>query len=75
MEDLADRIETRGAEVSYNDPYIPKSPRQREHGLQMASRDLTEASPPPPAPRSLPPRAPAWRAASYQRSTSELNRM
>jgi len=31
-----------GADVSYNDPYIPKSPRQREHDLQMASQDLTE---------------------------------
>jgi UDP-N-acetyl-D-glucosamine dehydrogenase len=40
---LIEKLKGLGAEVCYNDPYIPKSPRQREHDLQMASQDLTEA--------------------------------
>ena len=40
---LIEKLKALGADVSYNDPYIPKSPRQREHELQMASQDLTEA--------------------------------
>ncbi len=40
---LIEKLRALGAEVCYNDPYIPKSPRQREHDLQMASQDLTEA--------------------------------
>jgi UDP-N-acetyl-D-glucosamine dehydrogenase len=39
---LIEKLKALGADVSYNDPYIPKSPRQREHDLQMASQDLTE---------------------------------
>jgi UDP-N-acetyl-D-glucosamine dehydrogenase len=39
---LIEKLKGLGADVSYNDPYIPKSPRQREHDLQMASQDLTE---------------------------------
>jgi len=38
---LIEKLKALGADVSYNDPYIPKSPRQREHDLQMASQDLT----------------------------------
>jgi len=40
---LIEKLRALGADVSYNDPYIPKSPRQREHDLQMASQDLTDA--------------------------------
>ena len=28
--------------MSYNDPYIPVTPRQREHDLRMKSLDLTK---------------------------------
>jgi UDP-N-acetyl-D-glucosamine dehydrogenase len=31
----------KGAKVDYNDPYIPKTHRQRRHDLQMKSKDLS----------------------------------
>jgi len=39
---LIEKLRELGADVSYNDPYIPQTHRQREHDLQMASQDLTE---------------------------------
>jgi UDP-N-acetyl-D-glucosamine dehydrogenase len=33
----------RGARVSYNDPYVPETPRMRAHDLQMRSVELTAA--------------------------------
>jgi len=39
---LIEKLKELGAAVAYNDPYIPKTPRQREHDLQMASLDLTK---------------------------------
>jgi UDP-N-acetyl-D-glucosamine dehydrogenase len=38
---LIEKLEGLGAKVTYNDPYIPKTPRQREHDLRMASVKLT----------------------------------
>jgi UDP-N-acetyl-D-glucosamine dehydrogenase len=34
-------LEERGADVEYNDPYIPKTHRQRKHDLQATSVELT----------------------------------
>jgi UDP-N-acetyl-D-glucosamine dehydrogenase len=39
---LIEKLKELGVVVAYNDPYIPKTPRQREHDLQMASLDLTK---------------------------------
>ena len=39
---LIEKLQVLGADVSYNDPYIPKAPRQREHDLRMESLPLTE---------------------------------
>jgi UDP-N-acetyl-D-glucosamine dehydrogenase len=41
---LIEKLRALGADVSYNDPYIPKAPRQREHDLRMESLELTEAN-------------------------------
>ncbi len=38
---LIEKLEALGARVTYNDPYIPGTPRQREHNLRMTSRTLT----------------------------------
>ncbi len=38
---LIEMLKTRGAQVDYNDPHIPKTHRQREHNLQMESVDLS----------------------------------
>jgi UDP-N-acetyl-D-glucosamine dehydrogenase len=38
---LIEKLRALGAVVSYNDPYIPKTPRQREHDLRMESLNLT----------------------------------
>jgi len=40
---LIEKLKTLGAKVTYNDPYIPKAPRQREHNLGLTSRKLTAA--------------------------------
>jgi len=39
---LIEKLRALGAEVAYNDPYIPATWRQREHDLQMESLPLTE---------------------------------
>jgi len=39
---LIEKLKELGAVVAYNDPYIPKTPRQREHDLQMESLELTK---------------------------------
>ena len=41
---LMEMLQERGAEVSYNDPYIPQIPPQRRHDLKLSSVELTEAS-------------------------------
>ena len=38
---LIEKLKALGAKVTYNDPYIPKAPKQREHNLGMASVKLT----------------------------------
>jgi UDP-N-acetyl-D-glucosamine dehydrogenase len=38
---LIEKLKALGARVSYNDPFIPKAPRQREHNLGMTSVKLT----------------------------------
>ncbi len=39
---LIEMLRKRGAKVDYNDPYIPKTHRQREHDLRMSSKKLDE---------------------------------
>ncbi len=39
--ELIELLRARGANVDYNDPYIPKTTRQREHDLRMKSKKLT----------------------------------
>jgi UDP-N-acetyl-D-glucosamine dehydrogenase len=41
--ELIELLRERGAKVDYNDPYIPVTPKQREHDLRMRSRKLTAA--------------------------------
>jgi UDP-N-acetyl-D-glucosamine dehydrogenase len=38
---LIEKLRAFGAKVTYNDPYIPRTPRQREHDLKMKSATLT----------------------------------
>jgi len=40
---LIEKLRELGAKVSYNDPYIPKAPKQREHNLGLNSQKLTAA--------------------------------
>ncbi len=39
--ELIELLRKKGAKVDYNDPYIPKTHKQREHDLQMTSRKLS----------------------------------
>ena len=39
--ELIKRLIELGAEVSYNDPFIPALPRTRQHDFDMVSRELT----------------------------------
>ncbi len=39
---LIEMLKARGAKVDYNDPFIPRTPKQREHNLGMTSKKLTE---------------------------------
>ncbi len=39
--ELIERLKTLGAKVDYNDPYIPRTPRQRAHNLGMVSKKLS----------------------------------
>jgi UDP-N-acetyl-D-glucosamine dehydrogenase len=41
--ELIEMLRARGALVDYNDPFVPKAPKQREHNLGMTSRELNEA--------------------------------
>jgi len=40
--ELIELLNERGAKVDYNDPHIPRTPKQREHNLGMTSKKLTE---------------------------------
>ncbi|MFQ5590034.1 MAG: nucleotide sugar dehydrogenase [Phycisphaerae bacterium] len=40
--ELIEMLKRRGAVVDYNDPYVPSTPKQREHELDMTSRKLAE---------------------------------
>jgi UDP-N-acetyl-D-glucosamine dehydrogenase len=39
---LIEMLKKRGAKVDYNDPFIPKTHRQREHDLRMTSKKIDE---------------------------------
>ncbi len=39
---LIELLRAGGAKVDYNDPYVKRTPRQREHNLGMVSKNLTE---------------------------------
>jgi UDP-N-acetyl-D-glucosamine dehydrogenase len=39
--EIIELLREKGARVDYNDPYIPKTHKQREHDLKMASKKLT----------------------------------
>lgn len=39
--ELIELLKSKGAKVDYNDPYIPRTHRQREHNLKMTSRKLS----------------------------------
>jgi len=41
--ELIEILKNLGAKVDYNDPYVPKTPKQREHNLRMRSKKLTPA--------------------------------
>ena len=40
--ELIEMLRARGARVDYNDPHVPRTPKQRQHNLGMTSRKLTE---------------------------------
>ncbi len=40
--ELIEMLRKKGAKVDYNDPYIPRTHKQREHDLKMKSKPLTE---------------------------------
>jgi UDP-N-acetyl-D-glucosamine dehydrogenase len=40
---LIELLQARGAKVDYNDPFVPSTPKQREHNLGMKSRKLSAA--------------------------------
>lgn len=42
--ELIEMLRSRGAKVDYNDPHVAKTPKQREHNLNMSSKKLTTAS-------------------------------
>ena len=39
--ELIELLKEKGAKVDYNDPYIPKTHKQREHDLKMSSKKVT----------------------------------
>jgi UDP-N-acetyl-D-glucosamine dehydrogenase len=39
--EIIELLQCRGAKVDYNDPYIPKTHKQREHDLKMTSKALS----------------------------------
>ncbi len=38
--ELIEKLQARGAKVDYNDPFVPRTPKQREHNLNMRSKKL-----------------------------------
>ncbi len=42
--ELIELFKEKGAKVDYNDPYFPKTHKQREHDLKMQSKKLTAAT-------------------------------
>ena len=42
--ELIELLRERGARVDYNDPHIPRTPKQREHNLRMRSKPLSPAT-------------------------------
>jgi UDP-N-acetyl-D-glucosamine dehydrogenase len=42
--ELIELLRDRGAIVDYNDPHVPRTPRQRGHNLDMTSKELTAAA-------------------------------
>ena len=42
--ELIEKLREKGAKVSYNDPYIPKTHKQRKHDLGMKSKKITAKS-------------------------------
>ena len=38
---LIEMLQARGAKVDYNDPFVPRTHRQREHHLRLSSKKLT----------------------------------
>ncbi|MCP4250254.1 MAG: nucleotide sugar dehydrogenase [bacterium] len=40
--ELIEKLQARGAKVDYNDPYVPRPPKMREHDLKLRSKKLTE---------------------------------
>jgi UDP-N-acetyl-D-glucosamine dehydrogenase len=42
--ELIELLRQKGAKVDYNDPYIPRTHKQRQHDLKMRSRKLTAAT-------------------------------
>jgi len=38
---LVELLHQKGAEVDYNDPYVPKTIKQRQHDLRMTSKKLS----------------------------------
>ena len=39
--ELIELLREKGAKVDYNDPYIPRTPKQRQHDLKMVSKKLS----------------------------------
>ena len=39
--ELIEILRAKGAKVDYNDPFVKRTPRQREHDLRMTSKKLT----------------------------------
>jgi UDP-N-acetyl-D-glucosamine dehydrogenase len=42
--ELIEMLREKGAKVDYNDPYIPRTHKQREHDLRMKSVKITPAN-------------------------------
>lgn len=42
--ELIELLRERGAKVDYNDPFVPKTPRQRQHNLGLTSKKLSAAA-------------------------------
>ncbi len=41
---LMEKLQAKGAQISYSDPYVPKFPKMREHHFDLSSVELTEDS-------------------------------